>query len=490
MSEVKINKTMMQYFEWYLPPDCNLWKKVKEEARYLESIGISALWLPPAYKGNGGKKDVGYAVYDMYDLGEFLQKGSIGTKYGTVEEYIKAIQVLKGNGLKVYADVVLNHRIGADDTEEVLVYQTNSKDRTQESEDTLIIEAQTKFDFPERYNKYSDFKWNWTHFHGVDYDVKTGNREIYRFYGKHWDEDVDKENGNYDYLMGADVDFNNVDVVEEIKKWGKWYLDKTCVDGFRLDAVKHIRAGFFKEWLEELKRTENSSLFAVGEYWSTNLTSLKQFIEKTYGEISLFDVPLHYNFYNASCMGENYDLKTIFSNTLVDTNPELAVTFVDNHDTQPGQSLYSWIADWFKPLAYAMVLLRKEGYPCIFYGDYYGIPHDKIESKKDILEKMLYVRKKFVYGVQRDYLNDRNLIGWILEGDYEHKTSGMAVVLSNKHGIHTKKMKIGERFNKERFIDITGNVKTEVKIDENGIGLFKCKDATVSVWVRKTEWDY
>ena len=38
---------------------------------------------------------------------------------------------------------------------------------------------------------------------------------IYRFYGKHWDESVDKENGNFDYLMGCDVDLNNVDVGRE-----------------------------------------------------------------------------------------------------------------------------------------------------------------------------------------------------------------------------------------------------------------------------------
>ena len=218
--------------------------------------------------------------------------------------------------------------------------------------------------------------------------------------------------------------------------------------------------------------------------------NIKEFIEKTYGEISLFDVPLHYNLYNASCGGEKYDLKNIFSNTLVDEVPELAVTFVDNHDTQPGQALYSWIDDWFKPMAYALILLRKEGFPCVFYGDYYGIPHDNIIAKKEMLEIMLYVRKKFVYGVQRNYFNDRNLIGWILEGDYEHKSSGMAVVLSNKPGIHTKKMMIGERFSKEKFIDVTGNIKNEVKIDENGIGLFKCNGASVSVWVRKSEWDY
>ena len=81
----KINGTMMQYFEWYMNCNQNLWNKLAKEARNLSEIGITALWLPPAYKGIGGKDDVGYGVYDLYDLGEFNQKGSIKTKYGSKE---------------------------------------------------------------------------------------------------------------------------------------------------------------------------------------------------------------------------------------------------------------------------------------------------------------------------------------------------------------------------------------------------------------------
>lgn len=69
--------------------------------------------------------------------------------------------------------------------------------------------------------------------------------------------------------------------------------------------------------------------------------------------------------------------------TLVGDDPDNVMTFVDNHDSQIGQSLESWVTDWFKPLAYALILLRKDGYPCLFYGDYYGCGGENpIESKK------------------------------------------------------------------------------------------------------------
>ena len=100
----KINGIIMQYFEWYMDCHQNLWNQVKENAEELAKIGITALWLPPAYKGMGGKDEVGYAVYDVYDLGEFDQKGTIKTKYGSKDEYLDAIIALKQAGIESYAD--------------------------------------------------------------------------------------------------------------------------------------------------------------------------------------------------------------------------------------------------------------------------------------------------------------------------------------------------------------------------------------------------
>ena len=236
----------------------------------------------------------------------------------------------------------------------------------------------------------------------VEYSKSKDKAAIYKFYGKHWDENVDKENGNYDYLMGADIDLNNVDVVRELTNWGKWYLDTTSVDGFRLDAVKHIRGEFYPEWLSELRDYSGKKLFAVGEYWSSNISVINEYIEKTSGCMSLFDVPLHYNFYRASISNGQFNMSQIFEGTLVKTNPEKAVTFVDNHDTEPGQALQSWILDWFKPLAYSLILLRKDGFPCVFYGDYYGIPTKQVESKQSMLDILLKVRKYYAYGDQYD----------------------------------------------------------------------------------------
>lgn len=478
------NETMIQFFEWYLPADCSLWNKTAMEAEYLSDLGINYIWLPPAYKGIGGNAEVGYGVYDLYDLGEFDQKGSVKTKYGSKEEYINCIKALKQYRIKVLADIVFNQKMGADESEKVIAIEDNPINRNQAISEPHEITAWTKFTFPGRNNTYSDFKWNWTHFHGVDWDESQKKSSVFRFYGKHWDESVDKEKGNFDYLMGCDVDLNNVDVVEELTNWGKWYLQTTNVDGFRIDAIKHIRASFFVDWLKDLSEFSQKNLFTVGEYWSSNVYSLKSYLEETNNAISLFDVPLHYNLFNASHSNGHFDMRTIFSNTLVSVAPERAVTFVDNHDTEPGQSLESWVSDWFKPHAYSLILLRKEGLPCIFYGDLYGIPTKQVSAKKELLEKLLYARNHFAYGTQTDYFNDPNIIGWVREGDSEHYMSGMVVIMTVSTG-GCLQMNVGKRLANSVLYDYLGNMQEPVYVDQDGNGIFYVKDGSVSVWVKK-----
>lgn len=478
----KINGIIMQYFEWYMDCHQNLWNQVKENAEELAKIGITALWLPPAYKGMGGKDEVGYAVYDVYDLGEFDQKGTIKTKYGSKDEYLDAIIALKQAEIESYADIVLNHKMGADAIQTIPATKVDWTNHNQENYQKETVKVATKFTFPGRKHKYSDFEWNWTDFDGIDYNNQTGENAIFKFVNKKWGEEVDDEYGNYDYLMGADLDFSNPRVVKECTDWGKWYLNFTKVDGFRLDAVKHIDANFYRDWIKELRNETKKELFAVGEYWSTDVNKLHKYITETNGNISLFDVPLHYNFYNAS-RDENYDMSKILEHTLVKENPCKAVTFVDNHDTQPGQALQSFVENWFKPIAYSIILLRNDGYPCVFYGDYYGISHDDIKPMND-LKTLIQIRKEKSYGMQHDYLDNNNYIGWTQEGDEEHIKSGIAVVISTA-GDGYKRMYVGNQNVGEIYIDALGNCQEEITIEEDGCANFNVKEKSVSIWVKK-----
>lgn len=112
------NKTMLQGFEWYVPFDQSHWSRLEKTLPVLAQLGVDALWIPPACK-SFGPDSVGYDIYDLYDLGEFDQKGAVATKYGTKKELVNLARVAEMFGIGVIFDVVISHKAGADDVEDV-----------------------------------------------------------------------------------------------------------------------------------------------------------------------------------------------------------------------------------------------------------------------------------------------------------------------------------------------------------------------------------
>lgn len=490
------NHTLIQYFHWYYNEEEKLWVKASRHAADLADIGVTMVWLPPAYKATSGETSVGYDCYDLYDLGEFDQKNSRSTKYGSKDEYIHAIKSLQEQGITVMADVVINHKAGGDELEKVPVRRVNPNNREEFISDVFVIEAWTKFTFPGRAGKYSNFIWDQHAFTGIDWaeDLQeSGIFSIQNQYGEAWEEVPSREFGNYDYLMFNDVDFRNEAVQEEIKRWGEWYY-KTCgMKGFRLDAVKHISPWFLNIWIDHMNATFNEKFFIVAENWvTTDVAELQSYIDETGGRMQLFDSILHMHFYQAAEEGKNYDLSRIFENTLTESHPELSITFVDNHDSQPLQALESYVDFWFRPLAYALILLREQGIPCLFYSDLYGCKYSDANAEGVEVEVELIgvpdlplisrIRKLYAYGIQTDSLDHPNCIGWTRSGDEEHPDSGVAVVMSNgEAGI--KSMEIGLNHAGKQFKDALGHRQELVTINEAGWGDFACEPGSVSIWI-------
>ena len=278
--------------------------------------------------------------------------------------------------------------------------------------------------------------------------------------------------------MGADLDFGNEETVQEVTSWLYWYINLTKINGLRLDAVKHIPASFYKNLLPKIYHDFNKELFTVGEYWHGDVYHLENYLKEVNFEMSLFDVPLHYHFYDAS-HNENYDFSHIFDQTLVSMYPSNAVTFVDNHDTEPSQSLASFIPDWFKGHAYCLTLLRKAGYPCVFYGDLEGIDYENVSSKKEMLQQLLSLRKQYNEGNQEDYFNHPHLIGWIRRT----QTKTMAIIMTNSTG-GIKSMYVGKEYSHCYYVNVFNGYQ-RVLINEDGYGDFYCEDKNFAVYVKE-----
>ncbi len=478
------NQTLMQYFEWYLPSDGQHWSRLAAGAPLLADLGIRKIWMPPAFKATSAN-DVGYGVYDLFDLGEFDQKGTVRTKYGFKEDYLQAIQALKEAGIQPMADVVLNHKAAADGLEKFEVVEVDPNDRTIVLTEPFTIKGWTKFTFDGRNGAYNDFHWHWYHFTGTDYDASRKKSGIYQIQGdnKGWAQDdlVDNENGNYDYLMYADIDFKHPEVIENLNQWATWFIETTGVQGFRLDAVKHIDSFFMKNFIQQITDKYGEDFYVFGEFWNGDEQSNNDYLASIDYQFDLVDVALHQNLFRASQEGENFDLTTIFNGTLASNHPESAVTFVDNHDTQRGQALESTVGEWFKPAAYALILLREAGLPCVFYGDYYGISGDFAQQDFQAeLDQLLRIRKDLAYGEQRDYFDDPNCIAWTRSGTEE--SAPIACVISNA-AASAKRMEIGQAYAGRTYYDALGNYQDTIQIEEDGWADFPVSERFVSVWV-------
>jgi alpha-amylase len=325
--------------------------------------------------------------------------GRIRTKYGTRGELVNAISSLHNQGIKFIADIVMNHMLGSEISKQMDVSLS-------EPAGTTSVEAWTDFDFNResdanpRGKAYSSFTWNDTHFDGMEY-----NGNYYLFDGKTLDN-VNIFTGETlmrsDVILGMDLDHQNSEVTGELIRWNKWLTEALNLDGYRVDAVRHIDNDFIVEWADEMSNYLSSKgvdpiIFAENwDGWSKRLNSYAwrpaSGASNTFNDadpddyngidnsMQLFDVPLHYTFYQiatddgkdmTALIDDNTVDAYLRDNALVKYRPTQTITFVDNHDTVPDQPLASYIPSSFKLAAYTFILLYNGGTPCIFYRDLY-----------------------------------------------------------------------------------------------------------------------
>ena len=478
------NQTMLQTFYWFMnvnkdeveianelrynyadkyPAEENLWKLLDSRAEEFAAAGITSLWLPPAQKSHE-QRDEGYGVYDPWDLGEFKQQGTVRTKYGTKEELEAAIASLHQAGIEVYYDLVLNQRIGGSLETAPLRNGNQATVKT----DYTNLQGRQKY-----YSQADKFAWNWQAFDGVNWFQKTGYTDKKLFKGKEWDE------ATPDYLIAADVDYQNQNVQHEMKEWGRWIINEIGFDGFRMDAIKHVHSPYIKDWITEVQSKTKKDVFYVGEVWFENDKKLADYLAKINNDdLNIFDFSLRTAFENMR--KSEFDLRKLKQVGLVNSKyGDKAVTFVDNHDTSRGK-LSPGVAN-YKYQAYSYILLREKGTPCIFWKDYYQ------QGMKNGLDKLLLARKYFAYGQGYEVNNnDPDVYSYVRKGRDEVTGDGLVMMISDGYEQEIITKKINSRQPNTRFYDLTGNIKGFVKTNENGIGHFKVHKEEKrgwSVWV-------
>lgn len=124
---MSINTLILQSFEWYtFSPQQTQYSRLNRLLPRFSHLGVTSLWLPPGCKANNPQGN-GYDIYDLWDLGEFEQKGSRSTKWGSRQELDDLIKRAKELGIDIVWDAVINHKTGGDATEETWAVEVDKE---------------------------------------------------------------------------------------------------------------------------------------------------------------------------------------------------------------------------------------------------------------------------------------------------------------------------------------------------------------------------
>jgi hypothetical protein len=94
-------------FELHFTPTGSSWMKLIE--RFFRDLSQQAIL--PVLKGEAATAE-GYDVFDDYDLGSKNQNGTAPTRYGTREQLVRCVAIMRANGLDVYVELLENERDG------------------------------------------------------------------------------------------------------------------------------------------------------------------------------------------------------------------------------------------------------------------------------------------------------------------------------------------------------------------------------------------
>ena len=416
---------IMQAFYWDCPrlenKEFKWWEYIQEKIPAIREAGFTAIWLPPASKAaNMGGMSMGYDPYDYYDLGNIDQKGSVPTWFGSRTELEQLIAQAHTLGIMVYADLILNHTNGGDE-EEI-----------------------NEFDGQKRWTKYNPgsgkFLRDWKSYHPSFFE--------------RWDDEA--------FEGMPDLCHRNPYVYAELMEYTRWLIEDIGFDGLRYDFVKGYGTWIITAILErhyKKNNLTNFSPFGVGEYWDSD-SSIAQWLKGTNNftdnPVSAFDFPLR-NRLKALCDDYGFSLTNLAkSGTLItDGLACCAVTFVENHDIVRTDPIINE-----KMLAYSFILTH-EGYPCVFWQDYFNFGLEEKGNKSGI-EALVKVHELHAGGTTTILYCDDDL--YVMQRNGDGNQQGILYVLNNSAAWNGKQ--VTTKWNNTHFIPIAWRGKDNADIPE------------------------
>lgn len=342
---------------------------VTEKLDYVKELGANAIWFMPIMPS---------PTYHKYDVTDYK---AIHPDYGTIEDLKLLLDEAHKRDIKVVIDLIINHT---------------------SNQHPWFLEAKSG-----RENPYRDY-YVWAQKDTIaaflDKKVTTLDSDNIR----QWHDPGVGEDFYYGFFWGGmpDLNFDNQKLREEIYDIGRFWLEEVGVDGFRLDAAKHIfqddrpldNHAFWKEFRAKMEAIK-PDVYLVGEVYD------KKEIVAPYlpGLPALFNFDFHYTLLDA-LNKEDGMLLAKKQKEIIDFYQGITPTFIDatfssNHD-QP-RLLNELGSDPEKYKQASLILLTMPGAPYLYYGEEIGMLGLKPDEN---------IREPFLWDIKA---KDKGRTSWI-----------------------------------------------------------------------------
>ena len=293
-------------------------------------LGVTGLWLMPVAQSPS---------YHGYDVTDYL---TIEEDYGTNEDFKRLMVEAHRRGMVVIVDLVMNHT---------------------SNEHPWFIESQNPSSPYRTWYIWDDSPLLYTSPWGSQVWHPLGDSS---YYGLFWSG-------------MPDLNYNNGEVTLAMREIIQYWLQEIGVDGFRLDAVRHlIENGPVQQntpathaWLEDFYRyvhTLSPDALTVGEVWDTT----DAVVEYVGDEVDIaFEFDLAQAILNAIKQGDNQELIAVQDRILESYGQGQYAAFLTNHDQN--RVINQLQRNRERARIAATLLLTNPGVPFIYYGEEIGM---------------------------------------------------------------------------------------------------------------------
>lgn len=357
---------------------------ITEKLDYLKDLGIDVIWVSPIFESPNDDNG-----YDISNYQEIMRD------FGTMEDFDRLLYEVHERDMKLILDLVINH---TSDEHQWFVEAKKSKD-----------------------NEFRDW-YIWKD--GVE--GKEPNNWASIFEGSAWEYDATTDQ-YYMHVFSRkqpDLNWENKDMRQAIYNMVNWWLDKG-IDGFRVDAISHIKKSFEKgdlpgadklgyaesfeghmnqpgiqKYLQELKEHtfDKYDIMTVGEANGVTTKDADEWVGKENGKFNMVFQFEHLNLWDHN-VGKSFDILG-YKEVLNAWQKGLEATgwnalFIENHDRQRVSSTWGDDVDyWFESsTSHGVVYFLLQGTPFIYQGQEIGMtnyPFETIDDFDDVHAKNIY----------------------------------------------------------------------------------------------------